>query len=202
MGRGMMGRFFNWSLWAMVLVLGLGCSLSKDEPDECGKLKKKYQTLLVDDSWTADSEAAYKQCKVDLKKCPTLAAIYELMGEIDFKEEYYDDAKDNFKKALALDPDNLSVQQRINEIVEKERLEQEREMRLAREREEEEDRLRREDLRRDKEREWEQSRAEREQRMEAYRKQRELRRKKEEAERRKRRAKWRREREATRSKAW
>ena len=175
-------------IWSGLLFSAPGCL---SPPDPCEEIEKKYESLHREYSTISDTEEVYETCKNDLRKCPRLSIIYELMARIDYDEEYHEDALKNYRMALQLNPENLLVKQKIDDLRAMIRDERERQREQARIEREEDERFRREltDLEREVETE-----AQKEERLE-----RDEQRRIEQEERRERAAEERRKREAARN---
>jgi hypothetical protein len=168
-----------------LVFLAIGCS---SPPDPCEEIEKKYESLHREYSTIPDTEEVYETCKNDLRKCPKLSIIYELMARIDYDEEYHEDALKNYRMAFQLNPDNLLVKQKIDDIRAMIRDEQKRQREQARIEREEDERFRRETVARERELETEAQREERLERDEQRRIEQEERRERAAEERRKREA--------------
>ena len=172
-------------IWVGFLLLAYGCS---SPPDECDEIIKKYETLHAEYSTIHDKEKAYEECKNDLRKCPKLSIIYELMARIDYDEEYHEDALEYYRRALHLNSDNLLLKQKIDDLRAMIRDGRESQRRQAKIEIEKEDMFRRETAARERELEARRLREDRLEREEQWRLEREERRKKAEERRRKREA--------------
>ena len=170
-------------IWVVFLILPWSCSFL---PDECDEITKKYESLHAGYPTIHDTEKVYEECKNDLRKCPKLSLIYELMARIDYDNEYYDDALEYYRSALRFSPDNTLLKEKIDDLRAMIRDGWESEKRKARIEREEEERYRRERDARERELEARRLRQERIEREEQWRLEREERRKQAEERQRKR----------------
>ncbi len=100
-------------IWVGLLLLASGCSFS---PDECEEIEKKYESLHAEYSTIHETDKVYEECKNDLRKCPKLSIIYELMARINYDEEYQEDALEYYRRALHLNSDNPLLKQKIDDL--------------------------------------------------------------------------------------
>ena len=115
-------REIKKSLRLQIFLAGLvGCLLflylpgCKDKiKSECEKYDSRFRSLLVDVDEISNRDAVYKECKAALIKCPNLLSAYELMGNINLVDGYYEDAVKDFSIALKLNTSDKKLKKKAD----------------------------------------------------------------------------------------